>query len=481
MDRLQDQFWLLRKYRHESAHRMNDKWKVIDRAIMGEAWIESRLADHVGVLCEEIGVRWAGTENERRAADYVTNQFKALSLENAAVEEFELQTARCGAASIRVVGDESRPLDVRPCMFCPPLEIAAPLVDVGYGMPSELAPLSDRLPGAIVLIDSDFEPFTKPRLLTLRLRDLVQAGAAAAISSSPHQGRRLTHVSAADWRDGDPTTVVLPLVQTSREDAASLKRLAATGVRIRVDVESNFRKTASHNSVADLPGDTMRDECIVLGAHHDTTPDSYGANDNAAGVAVLLETARILAKLSDTSGGLTGRTIRFVSFGAEEQGLQGSTAFVDRHWGPGTLPKLMINLDELATGQMKGVVLQFPELRSLVQKQFDSMNEGLQCHVLAQLDASGDMFPFARSGIPSAFLWRWRFVGRHPDTAFGHSSADTPEKLRIRELKEYAGLLARLLLRLSHVPTADWPENRLDADEIAVRIQSERGAVFRTM
>jgi hypothetical protein len=72
-------------------------------------------------------------------------------------------------------------------------------------------------------------------------------------------------------------------------------------------------------------------------------------------------------------------------------------------------------------------------------------------------------------------------VGRHDDTAFGHSSSDTVDKVRTRELKEYAGPLARFLLRLTHVPEAAWPENRLDGAEIAQRIEQERGAVFRTM
>ena len=152
-----------------------------------------------------------------------------------------------------------------------------------------------------------------------------------------------------------------------------------------------------------------------------------------------------------------------------------------RHYGDDPRPRLMINLDELGTGTMKGVALQFPELRPLVQRVLDEMGEGLKCHVMAQMDASGDMFPFARAGIHSAMLWRWRFVGRHPDTAFGHSSSDTPDKIRVRELKEYAGLLARVLLRLSHVPPSDWPEAQLDLAAIEKRIADERGSVVRTM
>ena len=459
---------------------MNIDWRTTDRWLMGEASVGSCISDYLNVLCDDIGVRWAGTENERAAAEFVAARLEAYSLQNPSVEEFALQTADCHTASLTVDAEDGWTLDARPCLFCPSIDTEAALVDVGHGMPHELDSVRHQLPGCVALIRSDFEPFTEPRLLALRLHDLAVAGAAAAITGSPHYGRRMTHVSAADWRD-DPTSVSLPLIQTSREDAVRLHSRAAAGARISVTVESEFRTSTSWNTVADLPGVQNPDESIVLGAHHDTTPDSFGANDNGAGVAVLLETARLLAGLNEAMGVRPGRTIRFVSFGAEEQGLQGSTEFVERHFGPEPKPRFMLALDELATGNMKGVVLQFPELRCLIQQQLTLLNEGLECHVLSQLDASGDMFPFARRGIPSSFLWRWRFVGRHPETAYGHSNADTPDKVRIRELKEYAGMLARFLLRLSHVPAADWPKNNLSTGEIARRIEAERGAVFRTM
>lgn len=452
-------------------------WNVIDRWLMGEASVGSQIAESIGILCNDIGVRWAGSEQEHTAARFVAATFEKMLLQDVVVEEFPLQTCDCHAASLRF---EDWRLDARPCLFCPSLDIEAPLVDVGFGMAHELEPLRQCLSGSVALIRSEYEPFTEPRLLTLRLRDLAALGVLAAVTGSPHGGRRMSHVSASDWRD-DPAKIPLPLIQTSAEDAVRLRTKAMQGKRIAVTVNAELRTARSWNVVADLSGADVSDGGLIFGAHHDTTPDSFGANDNGAGVAVMLETARLLSGLRKNLNVYPGRTIRFVSFGAEEQGLQGSTAFVDRHYGPEPKPRFMLALDELGTGNMKGVVLQFPELRNLMKQQLDLLNEGLQCHVLSQMDASGDMFPFARQGIPSSFLWRWRFVGRHPETVYGHSNADTPEKLRIRELKEYAGFLARFLLRLAHVPAADWPENRLDVTQIAQRIEVERGAVFRTM
>jgi hypothetical protein len=76
-------------------------------------------------------------------------------------------------------------------------------------------------------------------------------------------------------------------------------------------------------------------------------------------------------------------------------------------------------------------------------------------------------------------LWRWRFVDRHPDVSFGHSSSDTIDKVRVRELKEYTGLLARLLLRLSYAQPEEWPRESLDISKIEERIARERGSVAR--
>ncbi len=457
---------------------MMPEWNNVDRWLMGNAWVGSQIREHVSQLCDVIGVRWAGTPAERLAAEYVAGELETLSLSHSTIESFGLRSWKCGRASIELIEDDGRSLDARPCMFCPSINVVGELVDVGFGMPDEVAMIRvDCLQGKIVLIDADHEPFSEPVTFQHRLQSLADAGVVAAITPSAVGGRRTADFSVSDWRDNDPYKVPLPVVQTSREDGARMRE----GGNVTVCVDARQVEGESWNALGELNGSEWPDESLVLSAHHDTTTDSFGANDNAAGVAVLLETARLLSGLRQETGFRPGRTIRFVSFGAEEQVLQGSNAYVARHHGTEPPPRLMINLDELAAGHMKGVVLQFPELRSLVQSQLESMNEGLSCHVLSQLDASGDMFPFSRRGIPSAILWRWRFVGRHPDVAFGHTSADTPDKLRIRELKEYAGYLARLLLRLSHVSPEDWPKNRLDVNEIHRRLETERGTVFRTM
>ena len=174
-------------------------------------------------------------------------------------------------------------------------------------------------------------------------------------------------------------------------------------------------------------------------------------------------------------------SIRFCTWSGEEQNHQGSAAYVRQHYGPEPEPRFVVNLDELSAGPMKGVVLQFPHLRGLVQAKLDEMDEGLKCHVMPMLDHTNDGFSFARSAIPYAILWRWRFVGRYPDSNFRAEPWDTVDKVRTRDLKEYVGFLARFLLRLSHVPPAEWPSNPETVEGVEARLQREIGSVARTM
>jgi aminopeptidase YwaD len=326
-----------------------------------------------------------------------------------------------------------------------------------------------------------------------RLKALAAAGAVAAVVVDRKEGGRLEYHSAGDWRDPGPDEHPLPTVTVTREQGARLRKAAKAGRQMTVTVDADFYTAPAHNTSAELTGRDWPDATIILGAHHDTVYGAPGGNDNGSGVSVVLETARVLAALQRQHGVGPGCTLRFVTFSAEEQTLQGASAYVEQHFGPDSnpnnsdpsnrneaRPRLVINLDELATGTIKGLVLSFPHLRPLIQQQFDAMGDGLQCHVMAQLDTSSDHFPFLRAGIDAGHLWRWRFVGRRADSDFHHEPGDTTDKVDVRQLKEYVGQLARLLLRLSHIAPDAWPANPVTQEQVLQRLEDERGQLIRT-
>lgn len=99
------------------------------------------------------------------------------------------------------------------------------------------------------------------------------------------------------------------------------------------------------NVIATLPGSSLPDEWVVIGAHYDSRNTSSsnptgtpGAEDNASGCAAVLEMARVLVNYSHQ------RTLKFVCFAGEEQGLLGSTAWAQQLQGNGQLPQVKLAL-----------------------------------------------------------------------------------------------------------------------------------------
>ena len=453
---------------------MELNWREIDRWIFGEAWTGSRIDEHVEVLCEQIGPRWASSAEEYQAVKYLREQFAQAGLADAVLEEFELSTWAYHRAEA-TVGDVA--IDLLPYNRCPPCDLQAPIVHAGYGTEHEIDRVRGQLKGSIAVMRLALEPFTAPSPPNVRLEALGDAGVRAVVAIDAKDGRRVEYHNGGDWREPETAELALPTVTTSREHGALLQKWANEGRQLKLAVESRFYQASAHNVVASIPGTRWPQERLVLGGHHDTVYGAPGGNDNASGTIAVLETARVLAGLKSALGVAPGMSLCFATYSAEEQTFQGSSEYVRQHCAE--KPRLAINLDELSTGPIKGVVLAFGHLRGLVQAQLDAMGDGLRCHVMSQLDATSDHFPFLRAGIDAAHLWRWRFSGRHADSNYHHEPADTADKLNVRELKEYIGQLARLLLRLSHVAPEEWPENPVTEEAVAERLAAERGSVVR--
>jgi hypothetical protein len=290
----------------------------------------------------------------------------------------------------------------------------------------------------------------------------------------------MEYASTDEWLNVSPQKDALAVVKTSLEDGAYLQRIATTSPAIRVSVDAKYLDSEGHNTVAEIKGTTHPERHLILGGHHDTVLGTAGGNDNTSGTIGVMETARVIAALGSELGIKPGMSIRFATWSGEEQHLQGARAYVARHHSPSSPsreanPLLNINLDELSTGHMKGIVLSFPHLRKFVQAQLDTMDDGLKCHVLDHMDAHSDHFPFVEEAIDASMTWRWRFFGRHEDANFHHEIGDAANKLNVRELKEYAGQLARILLRLSHVAPDDWPTNPMTVEDVNQMIERDAG------
>jgi carboxypeptidase Q len=123
-------------------------------------------------------------------------------------------------------------------------------------------------------------------------------------------------------------------------------------VRIALDLQVRFDDAdpMSTSTMAEVPGTDLADQVVMVGAHLDSWHAGTGATDNAAGVAVVMETARLFEALHLQPR----RTVQFVLWGGEEEPGGGSRAWIEAHRGH--LPTAYFNIDA-GTGKIRGVYL----------------------------------------------------------------------------------------------------------------------------
>lgn len=200
---------------------------------------------------------------------------------------------------------------------------------------------------------------------------------------------------------------------------------------------------ATANLVALLPAEDPAAEHVLVMAHHDHLGAGHlGANDNASGVAALLAVAQALA-----ASGPHHRTIAFVAFGAEEQGLLGSAHYLAAP--PAALPlarlRHVINLDMIGSHSSRRRVHVFgaragqagtAHLQKLVRAYPRTR------FVIGGESVRGDHHGFAELGIPYAFFWT-------PDARCYHRRCDTASRIDAKGLSDIAKVAAALVAHLA--------------------------------
>jgi len=256
----------------------------------------------------------------------------------------------------------------------------------------------------------------------------VERGVATAASSSQRLERFSLNRAMAHVRRlaGDIGTRVRAHSGEKKAAHYIARRFRSMGFRTHVNPFS-VDGGRSRNVVAKWPSSIRYG--VVLGAHMDTVPGSPGANDNASGVAVLLEIARLIAAREPS------RWVKLVAFGSEEYGVDGrhhvgSSGFVER-LGPRGRRRLagMVSIDMIADGRplLTGTSGIGPPVaaRSLYRTIRAKTNIGLRYITFCDCSDHG---PFEHAGIPATFL----YSGEEPDY---HSSSDLPPNLIPRDLR----------------------------------------------
>ncbi len=253
-----------------------------------------------------------------------------------------------------------------------------------------------------------------------------------------------TSAGSRDPKDPVPPTTIA----ISGEQYNRIHRLIAAKIPVRLEFNVEARlidePTDSFNVVAEIPGGRKRDEVVILGAHLDSWTGGTGAADNAAGVAIMMESLRILKSLNLKMD----RTVRMALWSAEEQGLLGSRAYVTEHYADRATMALKpehgkvsayFNIDNGA-GKLRGVYLQNNDM---VRPIFDAWIEPFKDMGMTTLSirntGSTDHASFDAVGIPG-----FQFIQDPLEyaTRTHHSSGDVYERIQPGDLMQASAIVA---------------------------------------
>jgi len=415
----------------------------LEKHIIGEIWTSPEVYANVERLCD-FGSRFAGTQSERQGRDFIRSKFAEYGLEDVRLATFDYLGWERGQASLRVLEPIQRDLgSAISLVYSPstsPDGLRAGAIDVGMGTKAEYAAKQGRIRGSFVMACSD-SPSNARGIHRREKYGCAVAGGAVGFLFVNHLAGMLAPTGSL--RSG--RLAEIPALGLSREDGFVIQRLLRDGgsARLEMRVMNSTRPAQFSHVIGEVPG-RRPDQVVVVGAHYDGHDISQGAKDDASGTALVMELARVFAPLS----GQLRRTIRFETYAAEELGVYGSTRYVSA-MSDADLARVdfMLNLDSAALGSGRGLALQgLDELKPVFSDFAREMGYALD--LTDRVGTASDHFPYFVRGVPVAFVFSRQPPGL--GRAFGHTRADTLDKVSEVELRESAMVAARLVLHLAN-------------------------------
>jgi hypothetical protein len=319
--------------------------------------------------------------------------------------------------------------------------------------------------GAWVLQPRRGKDTRKPKVKD-KIDALLKEAEIAGYIRSARSDKGLVHTGGRyriDW-DEMPTEVDVVLRADQYEGLKTRVR-GGEEVEVEFSIDNRFFRgpVPQYNVIADLPGTDKPDEFIVVGGHLDSWDGARGANDNGTGVSTTLEAARLLA----AAGARPKRTIRFMLWSGEEQGLLGSTAYVQQH--PELMPKISaVLVHDGGTNYLSGLAVT-PEMHADVTRATEVLSRidpemPFEVTLADALRPGGsDHSPFIRAGVPGFF---WEQAGEADYNRVHHTQHDVLAEAREDYQRHSSMVVAITAYNLANL---DAPLDRTNSEPIARR------------
>jgi hypothetical protein len=463
-----------------------DKAKLtLDQRILDDAKKGSELLRNLTYLSDIIGPRLTGSANLKRATEWGAGKMKEYGLENVHLEGWTIPEGwQRGHAHARLIDpDNGRTLSIASMGWAPgtPGKIEGDVVIVKAETIQDLDAYKGKLKGAVILAgapiklasledamkptgtptsalagggnkggDGPKKSFEEMRAFQqARTEFFLNEGAVAILHDArKHFGLLFT---SGSWTGKERASAASRIASASvaHNHYEMLWRLAnrpaPARTRIELDISNTFvpGPILVHNVVGELKGSEKPDEFVIIGAHLDSWDLGQGTTDNGTGSCTVLETARILARC----GTPPKRTIRFILFTGEEQGLHGSQAYVKQHQEEMERVSACI-VHDTGTGKVIGLGSGgSPSSKALLESELVSLKElGLK-DFTSRSGGGSDHVSFQKAGVPGFALKQevatYRFTH--------HSQADTLDRAQEPELIQGVEVMAIAAMRIANL------------------------------
>ncbi len=391
---------------------------AVEEAVVREAKSHSKVMEYLDYLANSIGPRLTGSDNLDLAVHWALEEFKKMGLENCHLEKWKTvqvvfdrgpwwgkmiwkeggrEHTACLDFNTPAWSAGTKGVAEGPAVRGPSTRKELEENPASYRGKWVVMPLSSRGRGGGWGFGSSLA------------RTLLSKGVLGVIVGVKGELLRMSSLRGIRWDKLTwETRPTVPLIKVTQSSHEKIMKVLEKGIplKLRFHIQNRFRKGPLdvYNVVADLPGVEKPEEYVIVGAHIDSWDGATGSVDNGCGVSTAMEAARLLAK----AGARPRRTIRFILFGGEEQGLLGSRAYVAAH--KDILPRISaVLVHDGGTNYISGIT-GTPAMKADLEKAFSFASDldpkmPFKVGVKNGLSGGGsDHASFLAAGVPG-FYW----------------------------------------------------------------------------
>ena len=380
------------------------EWNKIFANINKEVLEHSNAYTSLKIASETIGHRLTGSENGKKAEEYAFNLLKSYGFSNVRYQPFEVESWSRGTLNLSIGNSLNNLQPVKSVSLAhSPVssDISLEVVDMGNGVEDDYLAAPDKVKGKIASVYLGTLPGSKQGTPSLHRSEktaiATKYGAKGIIViNTADKGVLLTGTASVTGK-----LIPIPAVCVGKEDGLALKTQLQNGpLYSHIQMTNHSGMIKARNVIATITGSSIPKEKIVVGGHLDSWDLATGAMDNGIGSFSVLDMARTFKALKLQPA----RTVDFVMFMGEEEGLLGSRAYVDASIKDKSIDQIRYMLNYDMTNDPKGYHTSDADSKEL----FESIG-----NIAKQLDSSfkntfsvgaglhSDHQPFMLHGVPT--------------------------------------------------------------------------------